>query len=186
MYHTLVLQEHDFKLVPSQFHDHSGSQTAASIAQVDNKPKDGGASTNELGELKKLDSFGRWMDKEIGGDCDDSLMASDSGNYWNTLGTENEDKEVSSLSHHMQLDIESLGPSLSQEQLFSIRDFSPDWAYSGVETKVCALGPGTQPFFFFFFSYLLSSLSLSLLLVFGGWAKLFFNYCMKLLCNFDK
>lgn len=121
MYYTLVLQEHDFKLVPnSQFHDHSGSQTAASIAQVDNKPKDGGASTNELGELKKLDSFGRWMDKEIGGDCDDSLMASDSGNYWNTLGTENEDKEVSSLSHHMQLDIESLGPSLSQEQLFSI------------------------------------------------------------------
>ncbi|XP_021607349.1 calmodulin-binding transcription activator 3 isoform X2 [Manihot esculenta] len=135
------IQEHDFKLVPnSQFHDHSGSQTAASIAQVDNKPKDGGASTNELGELKKLDSFGRWMDKEIGGDCDDSLMASDSGNYWNTLGTENEDKEVSSLSHHMQLDIESLGPSLSQEQLFSIRDFSPDWAYSGVETKVLIVG----------------------------------------------
>lgn len=87
-------------------------------------------------ELKKLDSFGRWMDKEIGVDCDDSLMASDSGNYWNTLEAENGDREVSSLSGHMQLDVDSLGPSLSQEQLFSICDFSPDWAYSGTETKV--------------------------------------------------
>lgn len=87
-------------------------------------------------ELKKLDSFGRWMDKEIGVDCDDSLMASDSGNYWNTLEAENSDREVSSLSGHMQLDVDSLGPSLSQEQLFSICDFSPDWAYSGTETKV--------------------------------------------------
>lgn len=87
-------------------------------------------------ELKKLDSFGRWMDKEIGVDCDDSLMASDSGNYWNTLEAENGDREVSSLSGHMQLDVDSLGPSLSQEQLFSIFDFSPDWAYSGTETKV--------------------------------------------------
>ncbi|XP_021640212.2 calmodulin-binding transcription activator 3 isoform X2 [Hevea brasiliensis] len=135
-----LILEHVFNLIPSHFVNHSGSRTTASTAQVDNKPKDGGASTNELGELKKLDSFGRWMDKEIGGDCDDSLMASDSGNYWNTLDTENDDKEVSSLSHHMQLDIESLGPSLSQEQLFSIRDFSPDWAYSGVETKVLIIG----------------------------------------------
>lgn len=87
-------------------------------------------------ELKKLDSFGRWMDKEIGVDCDDSLMASDSGNYWNTLEAENSDREVSSLSGHMQLDVDSLGPSLSQEQLFSICDFSPDWAYSGTETRV--------------------------------------------------
>jgi hypothetical protein len=72
-------------------------------------------------------------------------MASDSGNYWSTLSAENEDKEVSSLSHHMQLDTDSLGPSLSQDQLFSIRDFSPDWAYSGVDTKVCILD--LDPFF---------------------------------------
>ncbi|XP_024023492.1 calmodulin-binding transcription activator 2 isoform X2 [Morus notabilis] len=97
-------------------------------------PNDGSA------ELKKLDSFGRWMDKEIGVDCDDSLMASDSGNYWNALDAENDDKEVSSLSCRIQLDIDSLGPSLSQEQLFSICDFSPDWAYSGVETKVLIAG----------------------------------------------
>lgn len=77
------------------------------------------------------------MDKEIGGDCDDSLMVSDSGNYWNTLDTQNDKKEVHGLSRQMQLEIGSLSPSLSQQQLFSIRDFSPDWAYSGIETKVC-------------------------------------------------
>ncbi|TKY54302.1 Calmodulin-binding transcription activator 2 [Spatholobus suberectus] len=66
-------------------------------------------------------------------------MASDSGNYWNTLDAHNEDKEVSSL-RHMQLDMDSLGPSLSQEQLFSIHDFSPDWAYTGVRTKVLIVG----------------------------------------------
>lgn len=91
---------------------------------------------NEHGELKKLDSFGRWMNNEIGKDCDDSLMASESCNYWNTLETQNDDKAVSSLSGHMQLDVDSLGPSLSQVQLFSILDFSPDWAFSGFETKV--------------------------------------------------
>ncbi|KAM1066240.1 hypothetical protein ACFX10_021615 [Malus domestica] len=61
-------------------------------------------------ELKKLDSFGRWMDKEIGVDCDDSLMASDSGNYWSTFDAESGDKEVS------------------------------NWAYSGTETKVLIVG----------------------------------------------
>ncbi|XXG84658.1 hypothetical protein AAC387_Pa10g2129 [Persea americana] len=95
---------------------------------------------NEHGKLKKLDSFGRWMNNEIGRDCDDSLMASDSCNYWNTLETQNDNKEVSSLSHHMQLNVESLAPSLSQEQLFSILDFSPDWAYSEFETKVLISG----------------------------------------------
>ncbi|KDP27989.1 hypothetical protein JCGZ_19069 [Jatropha curcas] len=134
-----LIQEHDFNLIHPQFLNHSSFQTAASTAETDDKSKDG-ESANELGELKKLDSFGRWMDKEIGGDYDDSLMASDSGNYWNSVGAENEDREVSSLSHHMHLDIESLGPSLSQEQLFSIRDFSPDWAYSGSETKVLIIG----------------------------------------------
>ncbi|XP_022955591.1 calmodulin-binding transcription activator 3-like isoform X3 [Cucurbita moschata] len=93
-----------------------------------------------FGELKKLDSFGRWMDKEIGRDCDDSLMTLDSGNYWCALDAGNDEKEVSSLSHHMQLDIDSLGPSLSQDQLFSISDFSPDWAYSGNVTKVLIVG----------------------------------------------
>ncbi|XP_018850509.2 calmodulin-binding transcription activator 3-like isoform X3 [Juglans regia] len=104
-----------------------------STFHAEKKSKDG-VNNNEAGELKKLDSFGRWMDKEIGGDCDDSLMASDSGNYWNTLDADNDDKEVSSLSHHMHLDTDMLGPSLAQEQLFTIQDFSPDWTYSGDTT----------------------------------------------------
>ncbi|XVF62366.1 hypothetical protein PTKIN_Ptkin09bG0002000 [Pterospermum kingtungense] len=106
----------------------------------ENEPNDDGLNNDEPGELKKFDTFGRLIDKAIGGGCDDSLMASDFAKYWNTLDTETDDKEVSSLSHYMQLDIDSLGPSLSQEQLFSIVDFSPDWAYSGVETKVLLIG----------------------------------------------
>ncbi|KAG9459912.1 hypothetical protein H6P81_004420 [Aristolochia fimbriata] len=90
-------------------------------------------------ELKKLDSFGRWMNREIGRDCDDSLMTSDSPLYWCSLDSES-NKDVSSLSSHMQLDVDSLGPSLSQDQLFSIIDFSPDWAFSGEETKVLISG----------------------------------------------
>uniref|UniRef100_A0A5B6ZN30 Putative calmodulin-binding transcription activator 3 isoform X1 n=2 Tax=Davidia involucrata TaxID=16924 RepID=A0A5B6ZN30_DAVIN len=131
----------DFQLVQTQFQNHSGSQgMITSTAKFENSAKVDGVGHEEAGELKKLDSFGRWMDKEIGGDCDDSLMASDSGNYWNTLDTENDDKEVSSLSRHMQLEIDSMGPSLSQEQLFSIVDFAPDWVYSGIETKVLITG----------------------------------------------
>ncbi|XP_068661110.1 calmodulin-binding transcription activator 1-like isoform X2 [Aristolochia californica] len=94
---------------------------------------------SEQQELKKLDSFGRWMNREIGRDCDDSLMTSDSPLYWCSLGSVS-NKDVSSLSSHMQLDVDSLGPSLSQDQLFSIIDFSPDWAFSGEETKVLISG----------------------------------------------
>lgn len=124
-------QNHGHNSTNHQYLDSSlPDTTVASAVKTESKAK------MESGELKKLDSFGRWMDQEMGADCDDSLMASDSGNYWNTLSTENDDKEVSSLSGHMQLDMDSLGPSLSQEQLFSIQDFSPERAYSGTETKV--------------------------------------------------
>ncbi|XP_030508326.2 calmodulin-binding transcription activator 3 isoform X2 [Cannabis sativa] len=138
-----VSQEHGFNSTRAPFQFYSDPQMVATFTdEVEKKSedKDGTANNNESVELKKLDSFGRWMDKEIGVDCDDSLMASDSGNYWNAIDAENEDKEVSSLSHHMQLEIDSLGPSLSQEQLFSICDISPDWTYTGVETKVLIAG----------------------------------------------
>ncbi|XP_048321378.2 calmodulin-binding transcription activator 3 isoform X2 [Ziziphus jujuba] len=135
------IQEHALNSIYPQFQGYSDSQMAViSTEQVEKESKDVETANEEAGELKKLDSFGRWMDREIGVDCDDSLMASDSGNYWNALDTENDDKEVSSLSRHMQLEIDSLGPSLSQEQLFSIFDFSPDWTYSGIETKVLIVG----------------------------------------------
>ncbi|KAI4335054.1 hypothetical protein L6164_013736 [Bauhinia variegata] len=138
-------KEHDLSSIRTEPHDHTDHPGAAtSTVLVEQKFKDGGTDNGksdygEFGELKKLDSFGRWMDKEIGVDCDDSLMTSDSGNYWNTLDAHNEDKEVTNF-RHMQLDMDSLGPSLSQEQLFSIHDFSPDWAYAGVETKVLIVG----------------------------------------------
>ena len=64
------------------------------ISVIFNKSEGNGANNDASRELKKLDSFGRWMDKEIGGDCDDSLMASDSGNYWNTLNTQNDNQEI--------------------------------------------------------------------------------------------
>ncbi|XP_027921884.1 calmodulin-binding transcription activator 2-like isoform X3 [Vigna unguiculata] len=124
----------------AQLYDRNDHPIVANTkALVEQKLKDGESKQAESGEIKKLDSFGRWMDKEIGGDCENSLMASDSGNYWSTLGAHNEDKEVSSL-RHIQLDMDSLGPSLSQEQLFSIHDFSPEWAYTGVRTKVLIVG----------------------------------------------
>ncbi|XP_062108917.1 calmodulin-binding transcription activator 3-like isoform X2 [Humulus lupulus] len=138
-----VSQDLGFNSTRPPFQCYSDPQMVATFTdEVEKKSEDKVVTVcnNESAELKKLDSFGRWMDKEIGVDCDDSLMASDSGNYWNTLDAENDDKEVSSLSHHMQLEIDSLGPSLSQEQLFSICDISPDWTYPGVETKVLIAG----------------------------------------------
>ncbi|KAK4799326.1 hypothetical protein SAY86_024691 [Trapa natans] len=112
-----------------------------SVAPVKCKSNSARVNSNEeLGNLRKLESFGRWMDNGVGQDCDDSLMASVSGNYWSTHNTETDGKEVSSPSFHTHLDTDSLPPSLSQEQLFSISDFSPDWAYSGIETKVLIVG----------------------------------------------
>uniref|UniRef100_A0A7N2R6B9 CG-1 domain-containing protein n=1 Tax=Quercus lobata TaxID=97700 RepID=A0A7N2R6B9_QUELO len=133
-----VPQERGSNLVRPQFQNCSDPHVVVtSTIHVEKKSEDGGKDNNETVGLKKLDSFGRWMDKEIGGDCDDSLMGSDSGNYWNTntLDAENDEKEVSSLSHHMQLEINSLGPSLSQQQVFTIHDFAPDWTYSGDTTE---------------------------------------------------
>ncbi|KAJ8528909.1 hypothetical protein K7X08_030649 [Anisodus acutangulus] len=108
--------EENIHVAPAQFQIISSSQTVVTPdAAVQTSSLEGGIDSDEARSLKKLDSFGRWMDREIGGDCDESLMASDSGNYWNTLDTDNGDKEVSSLSCHMQLGTDSLGPSLSQE-----------------------------------------------------------------------
>ncbi|KAI3920290.1 hypothetical protein MKW92_044542 [Papaver armeniacum] len=137
-------QDHNFQLLHPHFQNKLGAPMLDNdndIPLVEKVTLENESHKNgEARELKKLDSFGRWMNEEIGVDCEDSLMASDSGNYWNTLDTQKDDKEVSSLSRHMQLDIDSLSPSLSHDQLFSIRDFSPDWAYSGVETKVLITG----------------------------------------------
>lgn len=91
--------------------------------------------------LKKVDSFNRWMSKELG-DVNESHMQSrlsSSAAYWDTVESENGVDE-SSISPQGHLDTYMLGPSLSQDQLFSIIDFSPNWAYAGSEVKVLIMG----------------------------------------------
>ncbi|CAK7334653.1 unnamed protein product [Dovyalis caffra] len=87
--------------------------------------------------LKKLDSFTRWMSKELG-DVEPQVQSS-SGTYWITADSENGvgDSGNPSQGH---LDTYLLSPSLSQDQLFSIIDFSPNWAYAGAEIKVLIMG----------------------------------------------
>lgn len=72
--------------------------------------------------LKKVDSFSRWITKELG-DVEDLKVQSTSGLPWSTVECGN-------------VEDSSLGPSLSQDQLFSIRDFSPKWAYGNSGIKV--------------------------------------------------
>lgn len=136
--------------IPLDFHNDSGFRgNIATIGQVHHRTEVSYEPTNALetggqslgyGDLDELDSFGRWMHKEIGIDCDQNFMPSVSGTYWNSLDTQSTDKDAPSLSSHAHLDIGPLGPSLSQEQLFHIHDFSPDWAYSGIESKVLIVG----------------------------------------------
>ncbi|KAG4209107.1 hypothetical protein ERO13_A03G174200v2 [Gossypium hirsutum] len=80
--------------------------------------------------LKKVDSFSRWITKELG-EVDDLQMQSSSGLAWSTV-------ECGNVS-----DDASLSPSLSQDQLFSIVDFSPKWAYIDLETEKQVLIIGT-------------------------------------------
>lgn len=84
--------------------------------------------------LKKHDSFGRWMSKELG-DVNEPRMQCGPGASWDAVESENgvDGSNNPSQSH---LDTYILGPSLSQDQLFSIVDFSPNWAYVGSEIKV--------------------------------------------------
>lgn len=85
--------------------------------------------------FKKSDSFSRWMSKELEA-VDGTHIQSSSGLYWNTVESGNaiEDSGMSPQEHDSYM-----SPSLSQDQLFSILDFSPNWAYTGMETKVFTL-----------------------------------------------
>lgn len=88
--------------------------------------------------LKKLDSFNRWMSKELG-DVDESHMHSSSGAYWDAVQGQS-GVDVSTIPSQGQLDTFLLGPSLSHDQLFNIIDFSPNWAHVGTEVKVLITG----------------------------------------------
>lgn len=90
--------------------------------------------------LKKLDSFNRWMSKELGdvndlGDANELHMQSSSGAYWDSVDSETGVHDSISSGRH--LDVYMMSPSLAQDQLFSIIDFSPNWTYVGIEVKVC-------------------------------------------------
>ncbi|XP_020588404.1 calmodulin-binding transcription activator 3-like isoform X2 [Phalaenopsis equestris] len=95
-------------------------------------------SNKEHEGLKKYDSFSRWMSKELG-EVDDSQINSNSGIYWSSLESESVVAE-SNLLNQEQSDTYLMGPLLSQEQLFSIIDFSPNWAYTDLVTKVIVKG----------------------------------------------
>ncbi|XP_054801360.1 calmodulin-binding transcription activator 2-like isoform X2 [Prosopis cineraria] len=77
--------------------------------------------------LKKVDSFSRWITKELV-EVDDLRMQSSPGISWS----------ADECGH--VIDDSSLSPSLSQDQLFSINDFSPNWAYAELETEVLIIG----------------------------------------------
>ncbi|KAF5733342.1 calmodulin-binding transcription activator 2-like isoform X3 [Tripterygium wilfordii] len=77
--------------------------------------------------LKKVDSFSRWVDKELV-EVDDLQMQSSSGITWSTV-------ECGDV-----VDESSMSPSLSQDQLFSIADFSPKWSYTDSESEVLITG----------------------------------------------
>ncbi|XP_031256244.1 LOW QUALITY PROTEIN: calmodulin-binding transcription activator 3-like [Pistacia vera] len=94
-------------------------------------------SLNDEG-LKKTDSFNRWMSKELG-DVKELHMLSSSGAYWDTIANEN-GIEDSNIPPQVRLDTYILGPSVSQDQLYSIIDFSPNWVYVGSEIKVLITG----------------------------------------------
>jgi hypothetical protein len=84
--------------------------------------------------LKKLDSFNRWMSKELG-DVEESSKKSTSSAYWDTVETENgvDSRTIPSLVH---LENYVLDPSICYDQLFSIIDYSPCWTFEDSEIKV--------------------------------------------------
>ncbi|KAJ3673750.1 hypothetical protein LUZ60_005742 [Juncus effusus] len=90
--------------------------------------------------LEKGDSFNRWMSTELIGDHSFSEpIKSNSDSLWNSVETDGvlDDTGVSSNS---QLEMFAVGPVISQDQLFSIVDYSPNWAYVGRNTKVLVAG----------------------------------------------
>ncbi|CAN6294857.1 unnamed protein product [Urochloa humidicola] len=88
--------------------------------------------------LKKHDSFSRWMSKELE-EVVDLGIKSTSDAFWSNIETVKV-PDGSSVLTNEQLDAHVVGPSLSQDQLFSILDVSPSCAYIGTNTKVLVTG----------------------------------------------
>ncbi|CAM0957074.1 unnamed protein product [Alopecurus aequalis] len=118
----------------SSFAQNDGSGEAA-ISHPFLKTKSSNLSDILKDSFKKSDSFTRWMSKELP-DVEDSRIQSSSGAYWNT---EEADSIIEASSHEPQ-DQFTVAPMLSQDQLFSIVDFSPSWTYAVSKTKVLVTG----------------------------------------------
>ncbi|CAA0807333.1 Calmodulin-binding transcription activator 2 [Striga hermonthica] len=97
------------------------------------KPLINGLQKDE--SLKKADSFSRWMANELGGSGELNLQ-SNNGISWSIVGSEYD----SSMPSTLQADTDTLNPSISQDQLFSIVEFLPNYAYADLETKVVITG----------------------------------------------
>lgn len=88
--------------------------------------------------LKKVDSFSRWMSKELG-EVEELPMQSTDGIPWSVIESGDAVAD-SALPTQLQVDPSLLNPSISQDQIFSIINFSPNWAYSNLSTKVLITG----------------------------------------------
>ncbi|XP_074585164.1 calmodulin-binding transcription activator 3-like isoform X2 [Curcuma longa] len=88
--------------------------------------------------LKKYDSFSRWMSKELG-EVEDTHIKTSPGVYWSTVGSDIVVGD-SDITNQGSADAYIMSLSLSQDQLFSIIDFTPNWVHAGMETKVVITG----------------------------------------------
>ncbi|KAH9606419.1 hypothetical protein KSS87_015062 [Heliosperma pusillum] len=82
--------------------------------------------------LQKVDSFSKWMTKELDG-VDDLQLKSSSNLSWQNIETAT-DVDDPSMENY------SMSPSIGQDQLFDIQDFSPSCASMETETKVVISG----------------------------------------------
>ncbi|KAI3978547.1 hypothetical protein MKX01_015722 [Papaver californicum] len=122
-------------LLKSNLDDNMGIDESVKYSLTDKYPLLGNGKTDEL---KKVDSFTRWMTKELG-EVEVTNTMSSSVAYYDTIQSESPVID-SSFSPQGQLEPYLLSPSLSQHQLFSIIDYSPNWAYADSDTKVLVTG----------------------------------------------
>ena len=74
--------------------------------------------------MKKVDSFSRWVSKELGEMEDLQMQSSSGGIAWTSVECEN----AAAGS--------SLSPSLSEDQRFTMIDFWPKWTQTDSEVEV--------------------------------------------------
>ncbi|KMT01496.1 hypothetical protein BVRB_9g215020 isoform B [Beta vulgaris subsp. vulgaris] len=107
-------------------------QDNANVSVTAKKPVLGNIRGEE--GLQKVDSFSKWMTKELGG-VDDLHLKSSSNMSWQNI-----ESATAVDDHSIELENYSMSPSIGQDQLFDIKDFSPSCASTDGETKVVITG----------------------------------------------